>query len=86
MHPQQNELFLRYEPTTEQPMPQSLLTHLLGKAEETHIYSGDSVQIRLPFEHVAGCMKQYRLEVRLTTGALVENVLDMTCQAMKTQQ
>jgi len=62
------------------PMPEALLSHLLGKARETAVSSGDTLTLKLPFESVlGGCTESYTLRIRMTTGALVSNTVEDDC-------
>jgi hypothetical protein len=76
----QNHFWVRFDLPTETPMPQALLSHLLGKARETAVSSGDTLELKLPFESVlGGCTESYTLRIRMTTGALVSNTVEDFC-------
>lgn len=82
MNKAKNHFWVRFDVPTETPMPQALLSHLLGKARETAVTGGDMLEIRLPYEQVlGGCMESYTLTVRITTGALVSNAVEDYCPA-----
>jgi hypothetical protein len=75
-----NHFWVRFDIPTEIPMAQALLSHLLGKARETAVSSGDTVDIRLPVESIlGGCTETYTLRIRMTSGALVSNVAEYYC-------
>lgn len=62
------------------PMPQALLSHLLGKARETAVSSGDTLEVKLPLQSVlGGCTESHTLRIRMTTGALVSNTVEDSC-------
>lgn len=66
----------------EKPMPEALLAHFLSKAKETRIASGDTVEIRFPYEQqLGGCMEGSSITVRMTNGALVSNTAEESCTA-----
>jgi hypothetical protein len=76
----QNHFWVRYDVPTEIPMPQAMLAHLLGRSREIAVFSGDTVELKLPAESVAGgCTESYTLRIRMTTGALVSNVVEDYC-------
>lgn len=80
MDKKQNHFWVRFDPPSETPMPQALLSYLLGKARETAVSSGDTLELKLPFEPVlAGCTESYTLRIRMTTGALVSNTVEDFC-------
>jgi hypothetical protein len=74
-----NRLQVLYQPPTEMPMPESVLSHLLAKGERTKIDSGDTIEITLPMEMAVGCRVTRMITLRMTTGALVYNSMEVFC-------
>jgi hypothetical protein len=75
-----NHFGVRYDVPTEIPMPQAMLAHLLDRSREIAVSSGDTVELKLPPESVAGgCTESYTLRIRMTTGALVNNLVEDYC-------
>lgn len=72
--------WVRFDAPTEMPIPQALLSHLLGKARETKVSVGDTLNIELPFEHMPnGCIEDYTLTIRMTSGALINTLVEDYC-------
>ena len=76
----QNRFWVRFDSPLETPMPQALLSHLLGKARETAVSSGDTLEVKLPLEfRLGGCAETYTLRIRLTNGSLVSTSVEDSC-------
>ena len=75
----QNHFWVRFDVPAETPMPQALLSHLLAKAQETAVSSGDTLNLRLPSESIGRCTETYTLRIRITSGALVSNTVESSC-------
>jgi len=77
---QRNAFWVSFHPAIVAAIPAPLLSHLLSRARQTAISSGDSLEVKLPAEETAfGCRQTYTLRIGITTGALVGNTLDVSC-------
>jgi hypothetical protein len=82
LEPTQNEALLIFQPPTEQPIPQALLTSLMATADSTKVTGGDTVEIRFRWEKEtpgSKCTSQRTLTVRLNSGALLQNSVVIYC-------
>lgn len=80
MDKKRSHFWARFDTATETPMPQALLSHLLGKATESAVSSGDTLDLKLPAELILGkCTEIYTLRIRMTSGALLSNTVACYC-------
>jgi hypothetical protein len=82
-----DRFWVSYEPAEEQPMPQAVLSHLLGKADETLISSGNTFEVKFSaHDSISKCLHTNTLRIRMTTGALVLNTVEYYCPVAAASQ
>ena len=80
MDKKRNQFWVTFEPAKESFIPQAVLTHLLAKAEATSVGSGDTLDLKLPYEqNLMKCFVQFTFRIRITGGALVRNTAEFSC-------
>ena len=76
--------FLLFFPTDPTPIPDALLSHLLGMATRTGVDDGDTIEINLPDRTLSGdgCRGRGRdsFVVRLTGGSLMRTSAVVQCK------